>query len=291
MPEEGIEKKDCQEILRIEDYITIAQALVDLGVDKIRLTGGEPLVRRGIITLVEEIGRMKGLKDFAITTNGILLSQYAERLKKAGMKRINLSIDTLDRDKYREITRGGELDQVLSGLYKALKVGFDRVKINVVLIKGFNDDEIEKFIEITKELPVDVRFIELMPFVSQQDFAYGRYLPGTEVLERCKDLVPLKSSDLSAPAQYFKLPGAKGKVGLIEPVSHKFCSYCNRLRITADGHILNCLHSRKEIDLRGALHDPEALKSLILQSVNEKPMTHRLAEGHLMERDMGRIGG
>ena len=291
MPEEGVTKKDCGEILRIEEFVTIAQALVNLGIDKIRLSGGEPLVRRGVITLAREIGSIAGLKDFAVTTNGILLSQYGEELRKAGVQRVNISIDTLNPDRYREITRGGDLGQALAGLDCALKAGFKRVKINVVLMKDFNEDEIETFVNMTAERPIDVRFIELMPFVGQQDFVYGKYLTGTQVLERCKALVPLESDDLAAPAKYYKLPGAMGRVGLIEPLSHQFCGQCNRLRITADGHILSCLHSRRELDLRGSLQNPDDLKALIIQAVKEKPKTHHLAEGQLMERDMGKIGG
>ncbi len=290
MPEAGVTKKDCGEILRIEDFIFIAKALISLGIDKIRLTGGEPLVRRGVITLVKAIGSMPGLRDFAITTNGILLPEYAKDLYNAGMKRANISVDTLKKDKYRDITRGGNLEDVLAGIKAALDVGF-KVKINVVLMKGFNEDEISDFIDITRDKPVDVRFIELMPFAGQQDFAYGKFIPGSEILHRHNDLIPVPGNDPSAPANYYKLPEAVGRVGLIEPLSHRFCSQCNRLRITADGHILSCLHSKKEIDLKDALHDFEMLKSLIIQSVREKPMSHHLDEGELMERDMGNIGG
>lgn len=291
MPEEGVTKKDCKEILRIEDFITIVRVLAELGIDKIRLTGGEPLVRRGLLSLADEIGSIKEFKDFAITTNGILLPKFGKDLRKAGVKRVNISLDTLNPEKYRDITRGGDLSQVLAGLDTALNEGFEKVKINVVLIKGFNEDEIEKFVNMTRNIPIDVRFIELMPFVGQQNFAFGKYIPGTSVLNRCKDLIPLKREDASSPAKYYKLPDAKGKVGLIEPLSHQFCDKCNRLRITADGHLLNCLHSRKETDLREKLNDPEGLKSLIIKAVNEKPETHHISEGRLMERDMGNIGG
>lgn len=291
MPETGVTKKDCGEILRIEDFIEIAQALIDLGIDKIRLSGGEPLVRKGVITLAKAIGAMPGLKDFAITTNGVLLPLYGKELYEAGVKRVNISLDTLNKVKYREITRGGELDQALAGMETAFQIGFDRIKINVVLMKDFNDDEILDFIRFTREKPVDVRFIELMPFKGQRDFAHGKYMPGEEVLRRCKELIPLVGDDPSAPAKYYQIPGTPGRVGLIEPLSHQFCGQCNRIRITADGHILSCLHSRHELDLKDVLHDQDLLKQRILQSVSEKPMTHRIAEGRLAERDMGKIGG
>jgi cyclic pyranopterin phosphate synthase len=291
MPEEGVEKKACGEILRIEDFIEIAKVVVTLGIDKIRISGGEPLVRRGVLTLMREIGNIEGLKDFAITTNGILLPRYAQALRDAGVRRVNISLDTFDAEKYRTITRGGDLNKALAGISAALEADFDRVKINVVLMKDFNDDEISRFVEITGDKPIDVRFIELMPFVGQQEFAYGSYLSGNAVLEVCRDLREEPRDDPSSPARYYRLPGAKGRVGLIEPMSHQFCNQCNRIRITADGHILSCLHSKNEIDLKPALGNRDALKTLILQAVSEKPMTHRLSEGELMERDMGKIGG
>lgn len=291
MPEEGVTKKDCGEILRIEDFVEIAKAVVALGIDKIRISGGEPLVRRGVLTLIRQIGEIEGIKDFAITTNGILLPRYAQALRDAGVRRVNISLDTFDAEKYRTITRGGDLNKALAGISAALEADFDRVKINVVLMKDFNDDEISRFVEITGDKPIDVRFIELMPFVGQQEFAYGSYLSGNAVLEVCRDLREEPRDDPSSPARYYRLPGAKGRVGLIEPMSHQFCNQCNRIRITADGHILSCLHSKNEIDLKPALGNRDALKTLILQAVSEKPMTHRLSEGELMERDMGKIGG
>ena len=291
MPEEGVTKKDCGEILRIEELAEIASVLVELGIDKIRLSGGEPLVRKGVLTLAEDIGSLPGLTDFAITTNGILLPSCAEELRKAGIKRVNISLDTLDEEKYRLITRGGELKQAFAGIEAALSAGFKHVKINVVLIKDFNENEIERFVGKTTELPVDVRFIELMPFLGQQDFAFGKYLPASAVLDHCPDLLPEESDDPSAPAKHYRLPGALGRVGLIEPLSHRFCGNCNRLRITADGNLLSCLHSRKELDLKPALGDREALAAVIRKAVAEKPLNHKLEEGELMERDMGKIGG
>jgi cyclic pyranopterin phosphate synthase len=226
-----------------------------------------------------------------MTTNGILLARYGEDLKNAGLKHVNISIDSLNPIKYRDITRGGDLSRTLEGFQTAMQLGFDRVKINVVLMKDFNEDEIESFVDLTMKYPVDVRFIELMPFVGQEDIAIGGFLSGEVVLERCKDLVEVEKDYKSAPARYYQLPGAKGKVGLIEPLSHQFCGDCNRLRITADGHLLTCLHSRDEVDLRGSLENSEELKALIQNAIHEKPATHRLHEGFLMERDMGKIGG
>ena len=291
MPEEGVTKKECGEILRVEEFVSIAKALIELGIDKIRLTGGEPLVRKGLLDLTEQIGRLPGLKDFSLTTNGILLPLYAQSLKETGIRRINISMDTLDSEKYREITRGGVLGQAFMGLDTALDLGFDQVKVNSVLIKGFNDHEIRDFVMMTMDRPIDVRFIELMPFEGQQEFALGKFISGLEVLKRCPELVPEKSDDLSAPAKYYRIPGAKGRVGLIEPMSHLFCDHCNRIRITADGCALPCLHSRQEFDLKPVISDPNALQAAIVEAISAKPMTHKLGEGELMERDMGKIGG
>ena len=291
MPEEGVTKKDCGEILRIEDFVEIARVVVGIGIDKIRISGGEPLVRHGVLTLIQMIGEIPGLKDYAITTNGLLLPKYAKDLRKAGIKRVNISLDTFDEEKYRLITRGGELKRALSGIEAAMEAGFEKVKINAVLVKGFNDDEISSFTEITKDRPIDVRFIELMPFAGQQEFANGRYLSGTAVLDACKGLIEEERDDPSSPARYFRFPGAQGRVGLIEPMSHKFCGQCNRIRITADGHVLSCLHSRNEVDLKPALGDEKALRDMILSAITKKPMRHHLTEGQLMERDMGKIGG
>ncbi|NLP29777.1 MAG: GTP 3',8-cyclase MoaA [Clostridiales bacterium] len=291
MPEEGIRKKACSEILNIEDYVIIAKALVDLGIEKIRITGGEPLVRKGLLSLVRQIGAIEGLKNLAITTNGILLPKYGEELYKAGIKNVNISLDSLDPEKYKDITRGGNLSDVLAGIENSIELGFEKVKINVVLIQDFNDDEIEKFVRLTEKKPIDVRFIELMPFKGQHELALGKYLPGDVVLEKVPDLQAIDDEDSSSPARYYKLEGALGRVGLINPLSHKFCDRCNRLRITADGFILSCLHSRKEIDLKGSLDDPDKLKELILKSINEKPLSHNLEKGELMDRDMINIGG
>ncbi len=291
MPEEGVTKKDCGEILRIEDFVEIARVVVGIGIDKIRISGGEPLVRHGVLTLIQMIGEIPGLKDYAITTNGLLLPKYAKDLRKSGIKRVNISLDTFDEEKYRHITRGGELGRALAGIEAAMEAGFEKVKINVVLMKGFNDDEISRFADITKDRPIDVRFIELMPFAGQQEFANGKYLSGTAVLDTCKGLTEEERDDPSSPARYFRFTGAQGRVGLIEPMSHKFCGQCNRIRITADGHVLSCLHSRNEVDLKPALGDEEALRDLILSAITKKPMRHHLTEGQLMERDMGKIGG
>ena len=290
MPEEGVTKQNCGDILRIEDIITIARVLVEMGVDKIRLTGGEPLVRKGLLTLVEELGSWQELKDLSLTTNGLLLPRLSEDLKRAGLKRVNISLDTLDPEKYAYITRVGALDKVLDGIDTALSV-FDKVKLNTVLIKDFNDDEIESFVDLTWRLPVDVRFIELMPFQGQSEFAFGTYLSGDEVLRRCPNLKPVVADDPSAPANLYAYEGALGRVGIIRPMSCKFCENCNRIRISADGELLTCLHACEEVNLRPYLQDKEALRQVITEAITKKPKEHHLMEGQLQERDMGKIGG
>lgn len=291
MPEEGVEKKDHRSILRIEDLLSITAALADLGIDKIRITGGEPLVRHGILTLIEGIASMPRIRDLALTSNGTLLPELAKPLKSAGLRRVNISLDTFDNKKYAYMTRGGDVAMALAGIQAARNAGFERVKLNTVLMKGFNDDEIPSFAALTRTAAMDVRFIEIMPFEGQQTFAAGSFLPADHVLAVCPDLVPEKSDDPSAPARYYRFPGAPGRVGLIEPMSHRFCGACNRLRVTADGQLLTCLHNRRQRDLRPWIGDPAVLRAVIRDEIEHKPGTHRIDEGQLMDRDMGHIGG
>ncbi len=292
MPERGIiNKTSHNEILPLEDVYRIAKVFAKLGVDKIRLTGGEPLVRKGIVDLVQMLSKLDGIKDLAMTTNGLLLTEMAAPLKKAGLGRINVSLDTLDKQKYKEITRGGDLTKVLEGIKVAKKAGLTPIKINTVLIGGFNDSEIVDFINITKQEDVDVRFIELMPIGEAADWATKNFISNNKVLESAEELIPVEKDDLSSPANYYKLPDAKGKVGIINPISCKFCEYCNRIRLTATGKLKLCLHSNKEIDLKQYLYSDEALENIILESINEKEEAHNLENGDYITRNMNQIGG
>ena len=292
MPEKGITNKTGHnEILPLEDVYRIAKVFTKLGVDKIRLTGGEPLVRKGIVDLVQMLSKLDGIKDLAMTTNGLLLTEMAAPLKKAGLGRINVSLDTLDKQKYKEITRGGDLTKVLEGIKVAKKAGLTPIKINTVLIGGFNDSEIVDFINITKQEDVDVRFIELMPIGEAADWATKNFISNNKVLESAEELIPVEKDDLSSPANYYKLPDAKGKVGIINPISCKFCEYCNRIRLTATGKLKLCLHSNKEIDLKQYLYSDEALENIILESINEKEEAHNLENGDYITRNMNQIGG
>jgi len=292
MPEEGIEKHPHQKNLTFEEILDLIKAGVSLGVNKIRLTGGEPLVRHGIVDLVRQIGEIPGINDLTMTTNGILLPKYAKDLKEAGLNRVNISLDTFDPVKFHQITRCGNLEDVLAGLAAARDAGMDPIKINTVLIKGFNDDEIETFVNYTKDEAVDVRFIELMPLGESSDFAENKYLSNGEVLKRMPTLNPLLEPDKTGPAEYYQLPGAKGRVGLINPISKHFCSECNRIRVTTDGKIKPCLHSDYEIDLVELHKAGKTYKEILLQAINEKPEKHHISEHETQSlRNMNQIGG
>lgn len=291
MPEEGISKVEHKDILTVEEIYEIAEKFVSLGIDKIRITGGEPLIRKGIIPIVEKIGSLNGLKDFAMTTNGLLLKKYAKELKAAGLNRVNISLDTLDEEKYSYITRGGKLENVFEGIEAARNVGLTPIKINKVLIGGFNDDEIVDFVNLTKDEEIDVRFIEIMPMGQAVNWAVENFVSNEIVLEKVKDLKKVESTDKSSPAVYYKLPKAKGKIGLINPISCKFCSYCNRIRLTSEGKLKLCLHSNKEIDLKNPLRKGESIKELIINSIMEKPEAHNLEKGKYISKNMNQIGG
>lgn len=291
MPEEGISKVHHEDILTIEEIEEIAKVFVSLGVNKIRLTGGEPLIRSGIIDIVEKIGGLEEIKDLAMTTNGILLKQYAKDLKSVGLNRVNISLDTLNEEKYSYITRGGKLKDVLEGIEIAKKVGLTPIKINTVLIGGFNDNEIENFVRLTEKEEIDVRFIELMPIGEAIELESEYYVSNQLVLDKVPQLVKTKREDISSPAVYYKLPNGKGKVGIINPISCKFCEYCNRVRLTAQGKLKLCLHSNEEIDLKSALRKGEDIRSIILKSIEEKPESHKLESGEYVSKNMYQIGG
>lgn len=292
MPESGIEKMRHEDILSLEEMDTLVAEFVALGIDKIRLTGGEPLARLGIVDLVRKIKKHPEVKDLSMTTNGLLLERYADELKAAGLDRVNISLDTLDADKFKEMTRGGKLSDVLAGIEAAKRVGLTPIKINVVLIGGFNDDEIEDLVALTKDdAGIDVRFIELMPIGEVATWSKQNFIDSEIILEKVPALQPVKAEDPSSPATYFKLPGAKGKVGLIRPLTCKFCSDCNRLRMTSEGKLKLCLHSNEEHDIKKVLRENGDVKAYILKTLEEKPEEHRLEEGVSIVRNMVQIGG
>lgn len=291
MPEEGIQKECHSNILSLEDFYKISKVMVDLGINKIRITGGEPLIKRDIVSLIEKISKLNGIKEIALTTNGILLGKYAEELKQAGLTRVNISIDTLDEEKYSEITRGGKLTDVLKGIEKAKKVGLTPIKLNVVLMGGFNVNEIGNFVELTRNEKMDIRFIELMPIGEALKIKNVFRVDGNTILEKVPELREVEREDRSSPAKYFKLENGVGKVGIIEPVSCKFCKDCNRIRLTSTGKLKLCLHSEDEIDLKPYLDSEEKLKKVITESIKIKPEEHLLEEGQYVQKSMSKIGG
>lgn len=291
MPQRGIEKVSHEDILILEEVYEITEAFVDLGINKIRFTGGEPLTRKGIVNLIEKVSKLSGVKDLAMTTNGILLEKFSASLKEAGLNRVNISLDTLKEEKYAYITRGGKLEEILKGIEEARKVGLTPIKINTVLIGGFNDDEIIDFVKLTEKEEIDVRFIELMPVGEAAPWAKEKFVSNSMVLDKVKELVPVEREDNSSPAVYYKLPNGKGRVGLINPITCKFCENCNRIRLTSQGKLKLCLHSNKEIDIKEALRNGEDIKKLITKSILKKEESHKLEEGKYINRNMNQIGG
>ena len=293
MPKEGVIQKSHNEILSLEEIYEIIKCSTELGIDKIRITGGEPLVRKGIISLIKKISDLNEIKDLAITTNGVLLEKYAYNLKKAGLKRVNISLDTLNAEKYKEITRGGNLDSVLRGIEAANNADLNPIKINTVLIGGFNDDEIVKFANFTMDYNIHIRFIELMPIGHASKWTKEKFMSNDIVLKKLSNLVPLEE-ERGVPAKYYKLPNSKGKIGLINPISSHFCTTCNRIRLTADGKIKPCLHSDKEINIKAIIrNDKTKLKQILKEAILFKTEKHHINDNGYkpIERDMFKIGG
>lgn len=290
MPENGVDKKAHSDILSLEDIYEIIRTASEMGFDKVRLTGGEPLVRKGVIGLCRRVSGLPGVRDFAMTTNGLLLPEMAGELKAAGLMRLNISLDTLEPEKYHQITRIGSLGDALAGIAAAEDAGFTSIKLNTVLIGGFNDCEIPRLVGLTEQKPYQVRFIELMPIGRAAPFEREAYLPASAVLERVPALEPVQGD--GGIARLYRLPGAKGTVGLISPLSDHFCSGCSRLRLTADGCLKPCLHSAEEIPLKG-LHG-DALRERIAFAVSRKPERRcalSCSDRSGSARDMNRIGG
>ena len=287
MPEEGVCKREHRDMLTLEELAEVAAACVRCGVKKIRLTGGEPLVRRGIVELCRLLRAIPGLEELCLTTNGSLLPDLALPLREAGVDRLNISLDTLRPERFAQMTRLGQLSDVLSGIRAAEAAGFHDLKFDTVLIGGFNDDEIADFANLTLDRPWEMRFIELMPMGPCADWDRSCFLSADAVLSRLPELEPLESQGV---ARRYRLPGAKGAIGLISPVSHDFCAQCRRIRVTADGKLKGCLHSWEEMPLRG-LHGAE-LEAAIRRGIEQKPQRHHLAERKSdTPRNMNQIGG
>ncbi|MDD5339405.1 MAG: GTP 3',8-cyclase MoaA [Dehalococcoidales bacterium] len=296
MPPEGIVQMTHADILTYEEIFILVKAAAELGINSIRLTGGEPLVRMGLSDLVRMIAGIKTIKDIALTTNGILLEKYAAELKDAGLTRVNISLDTLKPARFHQITRCGELEDTLKGIAAAEKAGLTPVKINMVVMAGTNDDELVDFAKKTIDDGWNVRFIEHMPVTGEG--SANDLIPAKEIKKRLDVLgkmEPFKLEKGNGPAKYYKFPGAKGTVGFITPVTEHFCYQCNRLRLTADGKLRLCLLREDEIDLREPLRrgaSTEELKEIIAKATAAKPKGHQLAEGIINKgRPFSQVGG
>lgn len=295
MPPEGVPQMPHSEILSYEEIRTIVQAAAELGINRIRFTGGEPLVRAELPKLIKMLSQIEGIEELSLTTNGTVLKKYALELKQAGLSRVNVSLDTLKPDKFRYITRLGELKTVLEGIKAAKAVGFEPVKINTVVMRGTNDDEILDFAKMTYEEGWHIRFIEFMPFKGVAEF-----IPSVELRQHVSLLGKLESCASitgNGPATYYRLSEAKGTIGFISPLTEpSFCSRCNRMRLTPDGRLRPCLLGEDEIDLKMPLRNNasmEELKRLILEAIASKLEHHHLEGGNvrLVKRKMSQIGG
>jgi cyclic pyranopterin phosphate synthase len=293
MPEDGVADVGHENIIGFESIERVVRAAVDLGFRKFRVTGGEPLVRRGVVGFIGRVAAVRGVGTLAMTSNGTLLAGMAAKLKAAGLDRVNISLDTLKPGRYRDITRGGELADALAGVRAAEDAGLTPIRVNVVAIRGFNDDEVTDFARLTLERPWDVRFIELMP-VGETAGPGSGYISTYELARALDGYEPVPNDGAKAVARYYKYPGAPGRVGFISPLSDHFCGDCNKLRLTADGKLKTCLHSNREIDLRPALRssgDAE-LRALITEAVMSKEERHLINDGEApVRRGMSRIGG
>ena len=290
MPEDGVCKKHHEDMLTQEEMLDAVKAAAELGIRKVRITGGEPLVKRDILSICRGVARTEGIEEVCITTNGLLLPELAKPLREAGVSRVNISLDTLDEKKYAYITRRGSLAGAVAGIKAALDAGFDMVKINAVLIGGFNDEEIPALAELTRRYPIDLRFIELMPMLDSREFGPEAFIPCSVVTDKLPELQPEPQD--KGVARLYRLPGAMGRIGLISPVSSHFCASCNRIRLTADGKIKPCLHSGQEFSVKGLDHEGmlEQLRAAILA----KPACHQELSAQSLShagRSMNQIGG
>ena len=295
-----------QEILRFEEIVEIVQEAVNLGINKVRITGGEPLVRKGVVDFIKKLREIKKLEDISLTTNGFFLSEYAEKLKNAGLNRVNISLDSLQEEKYKKITRGGSLEKALKGIDSALKAGLLPIKINTVLIRGINDDEVEDFVRLALERPLNIRFIEFMPSGEEviNEFE-NKFISVQEIKENLAEKYSFRPIDINSgngPAKYYQIKGGQGTIGFITALSQHFCKTCNRIRLTSEGKLRPCLFSNKEVDIKQAIRnaktDDKIIRSKIIRNniekaISIKPEGHKLNE-KFSNRDsfkMSKIGG
>ncbi len=305
-PEEQFEFIPHEEILRYEEIVEIIEEAVNLGITKVRITGGEPLARKGVVDFIKKLREIKKLEDISLTTNGFFLSEYAEKLKDAGLNRVNISLDSLQEEKYKRITRGGSLEKALKGIDSALKAGLLPIKINTVLIRGINDDEVEDFVRLTLGRPLNIRFIEFMPSGEElKDNYRDKFISVLEIKESLAEKYSFRPIDINSgngPAKYYQIKGGQGTIGFITALSQHFCKTCNRIRLTSEGKLRPCLFSNIEVDIKQAIRnaktDDKIIRSKIIrnnigEAISIKPEGHKLNE-KFSNRDsfkMSKIGG
>ncbi|MGB6370637.1 MAG: GTP 3',8-cyclase MoaA [Atribacterota bacterium] len=305
-PEEQFEFIPHEEILRYEEIVEIIEEAVNLGVTKVRITGGEPLARKGVVDFIKKLRKIKKLEDISLTTNGFFLSEYAEKLKDAGLNRVNISLDSLQEEKYKRITRGGSLEKALKGIDSALKAGLLPIKINTVLIRGINDDEVEDFIRLTLGRPLNIRFIEFMPSGEElKDNYRDKFISVLEIKESLAEKYSFRPIDINSgngPAKYYQIKGGQGTIGFITALSQHFCKTCNRIRLTSEGKLRPCLFSNMEVDIKQAIRNAKTddkiirskiIRNNIVEAISIKPEGHKLNE-KFSNRDsfkMSKIGG
>lgn len=301
-PKEGLPFFPTDEVLSQDEIVQLVENFAEMGISKVRITGGEPLLRTDVVDIVRRIKNVDGVEDVSITTNGLFLTKKAAALKEVGLDRLNISLDTFNPERYKEITRGGNIQQVLDGISTAAKLNFKKIKLNTVLIKGQNDDEILEFLNYTKDNNVNVRFIEFMPIGNSLKTWKREFVGLQNVFDICEanDLkytpIELKGN---GPSDNYQIEGYKGSFGLIHPITAKFCENCNRLRITADGYIKACLYWNEEINIREAIPDKVKFRSLIQRALDNKPLNHEMAMSETDRivdeaptwRHMSQIGG
>ena len=298
MPEEGVPLIPHEEILRYEEILRLVKVYAQAGISKIRLTGGEPLVRKGVVNFISQLAKTPGINDLSMTTNGVLLKEFAQPLKNAGLKRINISLDTLKPDKFYNITRRNKFHEVWAGIEKALEVGLSPVKLNVVVINGTNHNEVIDFALLTKRLPLVVRFIEYMPAGGNQ-WSSDLVFPAPKIkkiIEGLGELIPVNEKENMGPAIRYRFRKSPGEVGFINPISSHFCASCNRIRLTPDGHLRPCLFSDEEIDLKTLLRtgcSDEKLLEILHEALAKKPRQHHITTNRFRkcQRTMNAIGG
>ena len=283
MPLEGLTWLKRDELLNYEEIETVVRTMAGMGLRRVRITGGEPLIRRDLPDLIRKISAIPEIEDLSLSTNAVLLADQSQDLRDAGIQRLNISLDSLQQDRVDEIARRpGSFPKIFEGLEAAERVGFSPIKVNVVLIRGRNDDEIEDFARITKERPWHIRFIEVMPTGSNLDLSANSFVSCQEALARVRaidQLEPVDGPFGNGPADYYRFPGAPGTVGVITPMSHNYCHRCNRMRLTAAGQLRPCLFGEIETNLRDHLRAGQDLRPLIEETLQIKPERHYLVQG------------